>query len=211
MPPSSRWLLALHSSGDGLGVGLQPLGEPEAEPRLASFDLGRALSGALLSCVETVLPADQWSRLGRLAVATGPGGFTSTRLTVVMARTLAQQLRLPLDGVGSFLLMAPRLAPPGSDPFWICQVLPRRGTVAGLYALEAEAAAAAPIAVERLAPRLFPPEEPLPAGMQCPIRQDLPADCLELLRRSQRAAATNQPAPWQPVLPQYPTSPVESR
>lgn len=211
MPLSPRWLLALHSSGDGLGVGLQPLGEPEAEPRLASFDLGRALSGALLTCVETVLPADQWSRLGRLAVATGPGGFTSTRLTVVMARTLAQQLQIPLDGVGSFLLMASRLAPPGSDPFWICQALPRRGTVAGLYALEAGAAAAAPIAVERIVPRLFPPEEPLPAGLQCPIRQDLPADCLELLRRSQRAAAANQAAPWQPVLPHYPTSPVENR
>ena len=119
MPPSPRWLLALHSSGDGLGLGLQPLGEPEAELRLARFDLGRSLSGALLACVETVLPAEQWPQLGRLAVATGPGGFTSTRLTVVMARTLAQQLQVPLDGVGSFLLMASRLAPSGGDPFWI--------------------------------------------------------------------------------------------
>ena len=211
MTPSPRWLLALHSSGDGLGLGLQPLGDPGAPPRLASFDLGRALSGALLTCVESLLPADQWSQLGRLAVAIGPGGFTSTRLTVVMARTLAQQLQIPLDGVGSFLLMAPRLAPPGTDPFWICQALPRRGTVAGLYALQPAGSAAGAIAEERLAPRLFPPEDALPAGRQCPIVHDPEQDCLELLRRSQAADATGQPGPWAPVLPVYPTSPVESR
>lgn len=211
MSPSHRWLLALHSSGDGLGVGVQPLGEEGAEPRVAHFDLGRALSGALLTCVETVLPADQWPRLGRLAVAIGPGGFTSTRLTVVLARTLAQQLQLPLDGFGSFLLMAPRLAPAGTDPFWICQALPRRGTVAGLYGLEASGDQASPIAIEHLAPRLYPPEEPLPAGVQCAVRQDPEADCRELLRRSQRAQAAGEAAPWQPVLPLYPTSPVESR
>ena len=211
MPPSPRWLLALHSSGEGLGVGLQPLGDPEVEPRLASFALGRGLSGALLTCVESVLPADQWPHLGRLAVATGPGGFTSTRLTVVMARTLAQQLSLPLDGVSSFLLMAARLAPPGPDPFWIGQVLPRRGTVAGLYGLEAAAPGVAPIAVERLAPRLYSPEEPLPAGPCVPVSHDPLADCRDLLRRSQRAAAAGLAAPWQTVLPDYPTSPVESR
>ena len=210
MPPSPRWLLALHSSGDGLGLGLQPLGEPEGELRLAHFDLGRSLSGALLACVETVLPADQWPQLGRLAVATGPGGFTSTRLTVVMARTLAQQLQVPLDGVGSFLLMASRLAPAGCDPFWICQALPRRGTVAGLYGVQSPQAGASRFAVEQIAPRLYPPDEPLPAGAQVAVIQDPEADCRELLRHSQAAAAAGQAAPWQTVLPNYPTSPVES-
>lgn len=209
MPPSCRWLLALHSSGDGLGVAVQPLAEPEAEPRLARFDLGRALSGALLDCVEQVLPAEQWPQLGRLAVATGPGGFTSTRLTVVMARTLAQQLQIPLDGVGSFLLMASRLAPTGVERFWLCQTLARRGTVAGLYGLEPAGAAAAASAVEHLAPRLFPPEEPLPEGVHCAISHDPEADCLELLRRSQAAAAAGLEGPWTTVLPHYPTSPVE--
>ncbi|MEN9387094.1 MAG: tRNA ((37)-N6)-threonylcarbamoyltransferase complex dimerization subunit type 1 TsaB, partial [Cyanobacteriota bacterium] len=67
-------LLVLHSSSESLGVAVQPLGEPAAAPRVESFPLGRRLSNALLPCVEQVLPADQWAQLGRLAVATGPGG-----------------------------------------------------------------------------------------------------------------------------------------
>ena len=103
------WLLALHSSTDTLGLALQgpyALGEEPPAPLLAAFPLGRALSNQLLDCVEALLPAARWPQLGRLAVATGPGGFTGTRLTVVLARTLAQQLGLPLDGVSSFQLIA---------------------------------------------------------------------------------------------------------
>ena len=97
-------LLALHSSSETLAVGLQPLDDAAAPPQLASFPLGRRLSNELLPCLEQVLPAEHWGRLGRLVVATGPGGFTGTRLTVVLARTLAQQLACPLHGFSSTLL-----------------------------------------------------------------------------------------------------------
>lgn len=66
-------LLALHSSSDTLGVGVQSLpldGEPAGEPRLAAYPLGRRLSNALLPCLEELLPADQWPRLARLVVQT---------------------------------------------------------------------------------------------------------------------------------------------
>ena len=139
-PDGRPWLLALHSSSDSLGVGLQRLGATQPE-RLESFPLGRSLSNRLFDCLESVLPADAWPRLGRLAVATGPGGFTGTRLTVVLARTLAQQLALPLDGISSFQLMAGRLLagprpPSAAGPFWLLQELPRRGVVAGLYGVD---------------------------------------------------------------------------
>ena len=97
-------LLALHSSSESLGVGLCDLQAPEAPPQCASFPLGRQLSNDLLPCVEQLLPAERWPQLARIVVATGPGGFTGTRLTVVLARTLAQQLQIPLHGFGSFLL-----------------------------------------------------------------------------------------------------------
>ena len=101
MSARASLLLALHSSSDCLAVGLQPLAATEP-PQVRAFPLGRQLSGALLPCLEQLLPAPRWSELGRLVVATGPGGFTSTRLTVVLARTLAQQLAVPLQGVGSY-------------------------------------------------------------------------------------------------------------
>ncbi|MFL0732292.1 MAG: tRNA (adenosine(37)-N6)-threonylcarbamoyltransferase complex dimerization subunit type 1 TsaB, partial [Prochlorococcus sp.] len=126
-------LLALHSSSETLGVAVLDCRDPKASLRSNTFPIGRGLSNSLLNCVEELLPAASWPHLARLAVATGPGGFTGTRLTVVMARTLAQQLGCSLDGVSSFALMAPRLAIALSPeqmqkPFWIVKPMRRRGT-----------------------------------------------------------------------------------
>ncbi|WP_216903878.1 tRNA (adenosine(37)-N6)-threonylcarbamoyltransferase complex dimerization subunit type 1 TsaB [Synechococcus sp. CCY 9618] len=208
-PGAGRWLLALHSSSESLGVGLQRLGSSQPE-RLEHFPLGRSLSNRLFECLESVLPASAWPDLGRLAVATGPGGFTGTRLTVVLARTLAQQLDLPLDGVSSFLLVARRRItgpePPGPGPFWLMQELPRRGVVAGLYRLDPTQ----PGGVAELeAPRLHRAVEDLadfPVGNAQAL---LPEDVRQLLAISEAIAAGGRAAPWQPVLPLYPTSPVE--
>jgi len=227
------WLLALHSSGDGFGVGLlawppppdvvagspgvaaRPAGaavsavEPLLRPaRLERFDTGRDLSNRLLPCLESVLPAAQWPRLRRLAVAIGPGGFTSTRLTVVLARTLAQQDDLPLDGISSFLLIARRLLrgpQPPPAPFWLVQELPRRGRVAGLYGLD-PASAGGVSEWER--PRLRLAEERLPGDWR-PAEPCLPADVAELLAISAIRAMQGLAAPWQEVVPIYPTSPVQ--
>jgi tRNA threonylcarbamoyl adenosine modification protein YeaZ len=181
---------------------------------MALFPLGRALANGLFECVETVLPAPSWPALGRLAVATGPGGFTATRITVVLARTLAQQLGLPLDGISSFQLMARRLlreaeAPPHS-PFWLVQELPRHGVVAGLY--EADPWALGGI-TERRAPVLFRRRDQLigiAAVPRLPAVPQLPGDLEQLLAFSRAADLCGRPSPWEDVLPIYPTSPVET-
>ncbi|MFT5339423.1 MAG: tRNA threonylcarbamoyladenosine biosynthesis protein TsaB [Cyanobium sp.] len=196
-------VLALHSSSDVLGVGVAWPGMA-GPAELAAFPLGRGLANQLLACIEQLLPADQWPQLDRLAVAIGPGGFTSTRLTVVLARTLAQQLDVPLDGVGSFLLVARRLAI--QEPTWLVQELARRGVVAGLYGPAPRGDRAA--VVELAAPRLFAPDTPLPPGPQLAAVAQLPADVGQLLELSLQAHAQGLAAPWQPVLPLYPTSPV---
>ena len=198
-------VLALHSSSEVLGVGVRWLDGPSAlagSTVVRAFPLGRALSNQLFSCIEQLLPAEQWPQLSRLAVATGPGGFTGTRLTVVLARTLAQQLQLPLDGVGSFLLVARRLGI--GEPTWLVQELPRRGVVAGLYAPAGSDRAI----IELQAPRLFAPDTPLPPGPQLSAAALLPNDVEQLLELSVQAADQGLAAPWQPVLPSYPTSPV---
>jgi len=203
------WLLALHSSSPVLGVGVRPLGpDGAARQRSAAFPLGRALANDLLACVEELLPAQQWAGLGRLAVATGPGGFTGTRLTVVLARTLAQQLQVPLDGFSSFLLVARRLAL--HQPTWLIQELPRRGVVAGLYGPDPAALGGMG---ELEPPRLLPSLAALPAAAPTshPVVEAsvlLPADVEQLLDLAAEAHARALPAPWQPVLPLYPTSPV---
>jgi len=204
-PAPGGTVLALHSSGAELGVGLRWLDRSRPD-RIRCFNPGRALANVLLSSVEVVCPAAEWPALARLAVATGPGGFTSTRLTVVLARTLAQQLALPLDGVGSLLLMARRLEL--DCPTWLVQELPRRGLVAGLYGPDPDRPGAMR---EWLAPRLHADHAALqllrPAPW-LPVAEDGAADVLALLDLASAAHAQALPAPWQPVLPIYPTSPV---
>lgn len=222
-------LLALHSSSDTLAVGVQESAPSAAADRPAplvrEFPLGRSLSNELFACVEQVLPAHRWGEIVRLAVATGPGGFTGTRLTVVMARTLAQQLAIPLDGVGSFLLIARRLRAAGEplasrERFWLVQTLPRRGLVAGLYGADTGvpdgAAGASSGVVEWQAPRYFDSEQALAeqalgVAPRLEARVDAAADGAQLLAIAADGARRNRVAPWQSVLPLYPTSPVEPR
>ena len=200
------WLLALHSSSPVLGVGLRRL-DGGSSDQVRLFPLGRNLSSGLLESVESLLPASCWPRLARLAVATGPGGFTGTRLTVVLARTLAQQLAIPLDGLGSFLLVARRRQLAG--PTWLSQELPRRGVVAGVYG-------PCPDALGGMAqwrePRLYGDTEALRAAEPdlpvVPAEVDVERDVQQLLALSAQAHAAAVAAPWEPVLPLYPTAPV---
>jgi tRNA threonylcarbamoyl adenosine modification protein YeaZ len=64
------------------------------------------LSTHLHLYLETFLPPQTWADLAFISVAKGPGGFTGTRLGVVTARTLAQQLGIPLFGVSTLAAVA---------------------------------------------------------------------------------------------------------
>ena len=197
-------LLALHSSTERFGVALLDPQRHSGDPSCAVFDDGRGLSNSLFTRVEALLPAERWPALQGLAVATGPGGFTGTRLSVVLARTLAQQLGCPLLGVSSYSLMAARLAqqlPDPSEPFWIQRQLPRRGLVAGCYrVLEGRVNELEP-------PHLIEPGRVL-AGPALDAQEEVEADVVGLLELLRVAVERGASCPWQTVLPIYPTSPV---
>ena len=202
---ASPLLMALHSSTDCLGVALQDQVAGEAVSRVDVFRDGRDLSNTLIDRVESMLPSSRWTSLQGLAVSTGPGGFTGTRLSVVMARTLAQQLNCPLLGVSSFALMAPRLNRSLAEehqhqPFWITQVLPRRGVVAGCYRLHADQ-------VEEITiPHLLPQGRVVSPALEA--QADPATDVERLLLELRSAKARAEALPWASVLPIYPTSPV---
>ena len=198
-------LLALHSCSDCFGMALLDPQQPRSEPLVQVHSDGRGLSNSLISRVQALLPSERWPQLQGLAVATGPGGFTGTRLTVVMARTLAQQLGCPLLGVSSYALMAPRLELqlPQSmqgQPFWITQELPRRGVVGGQYQIKSGQ-------VHELSlPTLLPDGSSHQPAVEAQL--DVAEDVALLLQLLQRSYGAGDALPWATVLPIYPTSPV---
>jgi tRNA threonylcarbamoyl adenosine modification protein YeaZ len=94
--------LALHTSSPALGLAISD----GAEVRCQTWDLGRETSNYLHPYLKDFLPPQTWQDLDWIAVANGPGGFTGTRLGVVTARTLAQQLELPVFAISSLAAIA---------------------------------------------------------------------------------------------------------
>jgi tRNA threonylcarbamoyl adenosine modification protein YeaZ len=100
---SADWGLALHTTIDILGLALV---EAEQEPREHQERLGLDLSNLLLTRMRDFLPPQSLKDLAFVAVASGPGSFTSTRVGLVVARTLGQQLDIPVFTVSSLALWA---------------------------------------------------------------------------------------------------------
>ncbi len=90
--------LALHTSSPQLGLILSNFSEIT---RVQTWDLDRELSSYLQLYLVEFLAPQSWQDLAFLSVAQGPGSFTSTRIGIVTARTLAQQLALPLFAVST--------------------------------------------------------------------------------------------------------------
>jgi tRNA threonylcarbamoyl adenosine modification protein YeaZ len=64
------------------------------------------MAAQLHSTLADFLATYRWSDLQFLAIARGPGGFTGTRLGVVTARTLGQQLEIPVFPISTLLAYA---------------------------------------------------------------------------------------------------------
>ena len=206
-------LLALHSTSENLGVAVLDTYNFQQRPKVGDFPLGKKLSNNLISCVEKIIPAENWKQLKRIAVATGPGGFTSTRLSIVMARTIAQQINCPLDGVSSFLLMAPRLSKELeskhiNESFWITKNLPRRGVIAGKYQIKPKKKPNEfETAIELIKPSLVKNETSLKPSVNA--TDNVIEDVSRLLNLSLLFHQSGSKSSWENILPIYTTSPVE--
>ncbi len=121
--------LALHTSTPELGLAIA---HSNGERRHQVWDLGRDTSALLHAYLVDFLPPQTWQDLAFIAVAKGPGGFTGTRIGVVTARTLAQQLDIPLFGISTLAAIAWETAKTLNDSMNIAVQMPaQRGEVFG--------------------------------------------------------------------------------
>lgn len=134
--------LAIHTTGPQLGLAAR---WPDGSTACQVWDLGRQLSTDFHDLLQGFMGDRPWSVLDYLAVATGPGGFTGTRIGVVAARTLAQQLKVPLFGVSSLAAAAWTYRDRAEDGCIALQMPARRGEYhVGFYQIS-EAATPLPI------------------------------------------------------------------
>ena len=210
----SKYLLALHSCSESFGIAVKDI-ENSDQIKSEVFNIGRSLSNKLFSCVEKILPRKLWKHIIRISVVKGPGSFTSTRLTISMARTIAQQIGCSLDSISSFHLMAPRLCKDFDqnqiiNPFWIKDFLPRRGFLAGKYQL---------IKIhqdsnfyefnEIIPPKLINNEEEINPSINA--SNNVEKDIISLINFSQYCQNLKVNSHWEKTLPIYPTSPIDNK
>ncbi|MEM7592701.1 MAG: tRNA (adenosine(37)-N6)-threonylcarbamoyltransferase complex dimerization subunit type 1 TsaB [Cyanobacteria bacterium P01_A01_bin.83] len=100
---SNKYAIALHTSTPFLGIAINNYG---GDSRSQVWDLGRGLASQLHHYLVKMIEPQTWQDLKFIAVAKGPGGFTGTRVGVVTARTIAQQLEIPLFGISNLAAVA---------------------------------------------------------------------------------------------------------
>lgn len=97
-----KYALAIHTASPELGLAIQNVvDEGVIEVRSHTWQLERAMSTHLHQHLIDFISPQQWRDLAFIAVAKGPGGFTGTRIGIVTARTLAQQLNIPLFAIST--------------------------------------------------------------------------------------------------------------
>jgi tRNA threonylcarbamoyl adenosine modification protein YeaZ len=108
----SKYGLALHSSTPELGLAM---GESDFSSnalvvndhcRVGTWHLGRGTSDVLHRYMAEFIAPQTWLDIAWVAVGIGPGGFTGTRLAVVTARTIGQQLQIPVYGISNLAAIA---------------------------------------------------------------------------------------------------------
>ena len=211
----SKYFLALHSCSESFGIAVKKAESPENAIKSKVFNIGHSLSNKLFSCIEEMLPRKFWKQIIRISVAKGPGSFTSTRLTISMARTISQQINCSLDSMSTFHLMAHRLYKnlkynQNYDPFWIKDILPRRGIIAGKYQLiKIHKESNFHEFSELISPKLIRPEQEIDPSFKA--SDDIEKDIISLIKFSQYCQNSKINSNWINTLPIYPTSPIDKK
>ena len=211
----SKYLLALHSCSESFGIAVKDIENPATIIKSEVFNIGHSLSNKLFSCIEKMLPRKFWNQIIRISAAKGPGSFTGTRLTISMARTIAQQIDCSLDSMSSFHIMATRLYKDLNQsqqfsPFWIKDIVPRRGIVAGKYQLiKIHKESNFHEFSEIIPPQLIRnPEEINPSII---ASYYIEKDIISLINFSQFCHKSKINSKWERTLPIYPTSPIDNK
>ena len=203
--------LVIHSTDNSFCFGYRKNNNLDSDKFfIKKFD--NDLCNNLVEDLNKFISKENLQKINKLSVSIGPANFNASRLIVVLARTISQQINCPLDSFSSFEIMAKRIASKNNifknkQSFWIYKKLKRKGFIAGKYEIcPSEKLPSYRVIREIVLPKVVKELESKELFFEA-IYDDK-EDLKELLDLSNKNLLNSNVDSWEKVLPLYPISPI---
>ena len=207
---SDKYILAIHSTNNYFGFAYRLINESNQSEKFLIKKFDRDLANNLIFDLGEFLSGRSFQSIERISVSNGPANFNATRLITVLARTISQQIKCPLDYYSCYRIMAKRIALKNNisnenQSFWIVNKLRNRGYIAGKYMLDINLDKTCINKIkEIIKPKLYQNIK----NTYFEVDYDIKDDLKELLHLSQENHKNSISNTWEEVLPIYPISPT---
>ena len=204
-------ILVIHSTDNYFGFGYRKNNTFQSEELfIKKFD--NDLCNNLINDLYKFISKENLKKINKLSVSIGPANFNASRLIVVLARTISQQIECPLDSFSSFEIMAKRIASKNNiftnkKSFWIYKKLKRKGLIAGKYEIYHKEKDFSDLVIrETVLPKFVKKLESKEVTFEA--NYDDKEDLKELLNLANKNLLNSNLDSWKKVLPLYPISPI---
>jgi len=203
--------LVIHSTDNSFGFGFRKNNDAESD-ELFIKEFDKDLCNNLIVDFNKFISKENLQKVSKISVSIGPANFNASRLIVVLARTISQQINCPLDSFSSFEIMAKRIALKNNifinkKLFWIFKKLKHKGFIAGKYEIYGGAQNNGDISIrEILSPKVIKELDSKELFFQA--HYDDKEDLKEFLDLANKNLLNSNVDSWRKVLPLYPISPI---
>ena len=203
--------LVIHSTDNSFGFGYRKNNTLESDELfIKKFD--NDLCNNLINDLNKFISKENLQKIKKLSVSIGPANFNASRLVVVLARTISQQINCPLDSFSAFEIMAKRIASKNNifknkKSFWIYKKLKRKGLIAGKYEIYHKEKDSSDLVIrETVLPKVVKELESKELTFEA--NYDDKEYLKELLNLANKNLLNSNLDSWEKVLPLYPISPI---
>ena len=204
-------ILVIHSTDNSFGFGYRKNNTLESdEIFIKKFD--NDLCNNLINDLNKFISKENLQKINKLSVSVGPANFNASRLIVVLARTISQQINCPLESFSAFEIMAKRIASKNNifknkKSFWIYKKLKRKGLIAGKYEIYHKEKDSSDLVIrETVLPKVVKELESKEVTFEANYNDK--EDLKQLLNLANKNLLNSNLDSWKKVLPLYPISPI---
>ena len=203
--------LAINSTDNSFGFGYRKNNNIKSD-QLFIKEFDKDLCNNLIFDFNEFISKENLQKVNKISVSIGPANFNASRLIVVLARTISQQINCPLDSFSSFEIMAKRIASinnisTNKQSFWIYKKLKRKGFIAGKYEICNKEEKNADLVIrEIVVPKVIQELERKELFFEANYEDE--EDLRELLDLANKNLLNANINSWKNVLPLYPISPI---